>query len=403
MRLKWLFADVSGGSWGVEPGESDVQALCVRGTDFDYAHLRVNRSRAPTRAYSSSEFRKRAARNGDIIIEKSGGGDQQPVGRAVLYDGDELVVPTNFAARLRPRAEVDSRFATYLLASLWSDGRTRAVIKQTTGIQNLDLDALLDLKITCPSFSRQQEIADYLDRETARIDALIAAKQRSSDLINERRRAIRDAAFAHRPGLRLKRLLAAPMAYGVLVPEFVAPGTGIPMIRTYNLKGAGEISHDDIAEISAGLASEYKRTALRAGDLILSVVGSMGRSAVVTKSEEGFNLNRPLARLRPRNELAPRLLWHWTQTTHFLDMASLATGGGTAQPTLNLGDLANFAVGLPQNPQIWPRTLSELDAACEGIRSLEVALVHQLSLLRERRRALITAAVTGSLPVALVA
>lgn len=336
---------------------------------------------------------------GDLIVEKSGGGEQQPVGRAVLWDGSFSVMPTNFAARLRVNSDTDSRFATYLLASMWSDGRTRAAIKQTTGIQNLDLTALLDQRISCPSLRQQRAIADYLDRETARIDALIGAKKRMGALLDERRRAHRDEIFVSKPGWKLKRLVSAPMAYGVLVPEFVEPGSGVPMIRTYNLTPNGQVSHTDIAEIPTRLAQEYRRTSLRSGDLILSVVGSMGRAAVVTPDERGFNLNRPLARVRLRPEVSPRLIWHWIQTTHFMDMASLATGGGTAQPTLNLGDLAEFAVGLPQLIEQWPDLLTTLEDVCRRLDNAEETLGRQVELLQERRQALITAAVTGQLDI----
>lgn len=185
-RLKRLFVSAVGGSWGTEPGAGDVDAPCIRGTDFDVGRLRVDLSRAPTRGFTNVDIRARAAVMGDLIVEKSGGGEQQPVGRAVLWDGSFSVMPTNFAARLRVNSDADPRFATYLLASMWSDGRTRAAIKQTTGIQNLDLTALLDQRVSCPSLRQQSAIADFLDRETARIDALITSKRRMVQLLDER-------------------------------------------------------------------------------------------------------------------------------------------------------------------------------------------------------------------------
>jgi len=255
------------------------------------------------------------------------------------------------------------------------------------------------IRVTIPTYPVQQTIADYLDRETVRIDALIEAKRRMTELLEERRRSVRDVVFDCTPGRRLKRLLAHSMAYGVLVPDFVELGTGVPMIRTYNLSDRGYVSHDNIAEIPINLAGEYQRTSLCEGDLILSVVGSMGRSAVVSSEEQGFNLNRPLARLQLRPEVPPRLIWHWTQTTHFLDMAKLATGGGTAQPTLNLGDLANFRVGLPEKTHLWPVVLAELEERCRHLDQAEDVLNQQIGLLQERRQALVTAAVTGQLEI----
>jgi type I restriction enzyme S subunit len=307
---------------------------------------------------------------------------------------------------LRVRRGIEPRFLTYLFRSTWFVGEITARLRGigTTGQGNVRTPRINEqdlgrIRIAVPDFPVQQAIADYLDRETSRIDALSAAKRRMMELLDERRRALRDHAFDSKPGWRLKRLLANSMAYGVLVPEFVEVGTGVPMIRTYNLSSRGSVNHEDIAEIPAGLAMEYRRTSLSEGNLILSVVGSMGRSAVVSVQEQGYNLNRPLARLQLRQDVSPRLIWHWTQTAHFMDMAKLATGGGTAQPTLNLGDLANFTVGLPLETRLWPHILATLEKACGRLDVTEDALGRQLGLLQERRQAIITAAVTGQFDI----
>jgi hypothetical protein len=89
-----------GGSWGDDQGTAEHDALCVRGSDFDMASLSVNLVSAPVRSYTAEELRRRVLRDEDVIIEKSGGGDAQPVGRAVSWRGTRAAVPTNFAARI---------------------------------------------------------------------------------------------------------------------------------------------------------------------------------------------------------------------------------------------------------------------------------------------------------------
>ncbi len=190
VRLKRLFGSVSGGSWGTEPEEGEVKLPCIRGTDFDYRVLRSDTRKAPIRGFSSQEVAKRAASSRDIIIEKSGGGEQQPVGRAVLHDSEALVMPTNFAARLSPSDDNDPRFVTYLLSSLYAAGVTKSSIKQTTGIQNLDLHSFLDTVVMRPSLMEQRAIADFLDAETSRIDALIAKKRRQRTVLLEHEEAM---------------------------------------------------------------------------------------------------------------------------------------------------------------------------------------------------------------------
>ena len=139
----------------------------------------------------------RSLRPGDLVIEKSGGGEQQPVGRAVLYAHATPAIPTNFAAGLRPIPSVDSRFLAYLFASLYSSGRTRSSINHTTGIQNLDLGNFLMSSVSVPDFSEQRAIADFLDAETARIDSLLGCRWKMLSLLDERFESAVYAAVTH--------------------------------------------------------------------------------------------------------------------------------------------------------------------------------------------------------------
>lgn len=333
-----------------------------------------------------------SVRHGDVLF-----GKLRPY-LAKTWLADRTAYASTELLCMRPEPGLESRWLAYLACSQpfvdWS-----VATSDGTKMPRTSWEKLGQFRIDLPSLGTQRAVADYLDRETTRIAALIRAKRRMGALLDERRRALRDEIFVSKPGWKLKRLVSAPMAYGVLVPEFVEPGLGVPMIRTYNLTPDGQVSHLDIAEIPTRLAQEYRRTLLRSGDLILSVVGSMGRAAVVTPEERGFNLNRPLARIRLRPEVSPRLIWHWTQTTRFMDMANLATGGGTAQPTLNLGDLAEFAVGLPQLVEQWPGLLTTLEDVCRRLNEAEETLGRQVQLLQERRQTVITAAVTGQLDI----
>jgi len=337
-------------------------------------------------------------RDGDLLFSRSG-----TLGRSLLFlDEDVPTTHAGYLVRFRPRRDSFSPYLSYCAQSrLMQDAVSANAVEST--IANFNAEKYASVLLPWWPTSVQRAIADYLDRETARIDAMIETRRRMLGLLDERRRALRDSVFGSTPGWSLKRLLTRKMAYGVLVPEFVDPGAGVPMIRTYNILPSGRVNHDDIAEIPARLAQEFRRTSLSEGDLILSVVGSMGRSAVVRVDEQGFNLNRPLARLRLRPEIAPRLIWHWTQTTRFMDMCRLATGGGTAQPTLNLGDLANFTVGLPQAMEVWPRLLSDLEQTCGQVDSAEDLTIRQIALLQERRQAVVTAAVTGEMDIPVAA
>lgn len=193
-----------GGSWGSDPGHGEVESLCIRGTDFDTKTLGVKVDSAPTRSFSRAELGSRQLTSGDLLIEKSGGGDAHPVGRVVQWSVDESAVPTNFAARLRPSHHVHSRYLAYAFRSAYEGGTTRAWVKQTTGIQNLDLGGLLSEKWTLPNFTTQREIAEGLDRIAHDVQAVQDLLTRQITLLEERRQALITAAVTGQldiPGL----------------------------------------------------------------------------------------------------------------------------------------------------------------------------------------------------------
>jgi type I restriction enzyme S subunit len=398
-RLKRLFVSAVGGSWGTEPGGGDLDALCIRGTDFDTARLRVETSRAPTRGFTSDDIRSRGAVSGDLIIEKSGGGEQQPVGRAVLWDGADLVMPTNFAARLRVNAQTDARFATYLLASMWSDGRTRAAIKQTTGIQNLDLAALLDQRVSCPPLPLQRAIADYLDRETARIDALIGAKQRIVELLKER--FVRFVQSLVDPN--------APSAQGRLIPlkYMTKIERGVFSHRPRNDPAFYDGSHPFIQTGDVARARKYVESWTQtlndrglavsrkfpAGTLTMVIAANIGDVGITTfeacfpDSVVGIKTN---ASILDSNYLYFGLL---AAKERLVEMAPVTT-----QANLNVERIGSLVIRCPSLAD-QHMIANRFDDELQRVDLVVGREERSIELLRERRQALITGAVTGQLDI----
>ena len=271
---------------------------------------------------------------------------------------------------------------------------------QATGAiqQYLSRDDFRQLRLPIPPAAEQRAIADYLDTETARIDALITKKRRMIELFEERFRATVETALLKTERFRLKHLLDSRPSYGVLVPRFVDSG-GVPFIRVNAINSLGEGLHD-LPQIDKALDQAYRRTRLTGGEVLVSVVGTMGRSAIVPTEAAGSNIARAVCRLNLRSPGLAQLIQIWISSTDlFLDQALLATGGDTAQPTLNVGDLVEFEVHVPSSDA----EVAELAVELTNLRSVKVKATHvlllQLELLTERRQALITAAVTGELPV----
>ena len=265
-----------------------------------------------------------------------------------------------------------------------------------TTMDNLNTAIVMGLPVPLPPMRDQARIANFLDAETARIDALVTKKRRLAELVETRRRTWLDQFFAQRgQPYKLKRLLAQSPCYGVLVPEFAEDG--VPFIRVNDISMLSERS-GTLIQISSSQSREYKRTVVQSGDVLLSVVGSIDKVAVVGPQVAGANVARAVARLVPATSVPPELLAQWLSTKQYLDQARLATMSDTAQPTLNMGDLANFEACFPvagAREAFLRRSRAELTRN----HKTEILLARQISLLQERRQALITAAVTGELQI----
>jgi type I restriction enzyme S subunit len=200
-RLRYTVAGCQNGVWGDEPdGLNDI--LCVRVADFDRVRFRVIIDDPTYRSVKPRYAQTRRLQLGDLLLEKSGGGEKQPVGAVVVYDHYEPAVCSNFIARLAVSAGFDCRFLTYLHAALYAAQINTRSIKQSTGIQNLDSTSYLSELVGLPELAEQRAIATFLDRETAKIDILIAKVREAISLLKEFRTALISAAVTGKIDVR---------------------------------------------------------------------------------------------------------------------------------------------------------------------------------------------------------
>jgi type I restriction enzyme S subunit len=188
-RLRASITDCVNGIWGTDPnGKDDI--VCVRVADFDRERHRVHLRKPTLRAVMPTERRRRLLQKGDLLLEKSGGGDLQPVGVVMLYDLDLPAVCSNFIARMPVNAEFDPAYLAYLHAYLYAIRVNVWSIKQTIGIQNLDAQAYLAELAAFPPKFEQFTIVRYLDHVNQRIDRYIRAKRKLIARLNEQKQVM---------------------------------------------------------------------------------------------------------------------------------------------------------------------------------------------------------------------
>ena len=188
-RLGDSVANCINGTWGEEPdGINDIP--CIRVADFDRKQWRVKSENLTMRAVTPRERSRGLLNPGDLLLEKSGGGDNQPVGVIVLYDHDLEAVTSNFVGKLEVREGYHPEYLTFLHSTLYAFEINRRSIKQTTGIQNIDVSSYLSERVAFPTFDEQAAIVRYLDHAEEQIQRYIAAKERLIALLEEQRQAV---------------------------------------------------------------------------------------------------------------------------------------------------------------------------------------------------------------------
>lgn len=207
VRLKSCITQRDSGAWGEEAKGEKGDAICLRIADFDYSAFKFKDTPVEEltyRHYPIETIKKLALQNKDILIEKSGGGEKTPVGRTVIFDKPYLALFANFMDRLRTADFVVPEFMQYVFVTFYKNNYTRNYIKQTTGIQNLDLTTMLaNESISLPSLTEQKKIADYLDHHCAEIDVVIAKTKVTIDEYRKFRQSIIDNAVTR--GIRANR------------------------------------------------------------------------------------------------------------------------------------------------------------------------------------------------------
>lgn len=187
--IKQLFLFVLGGDWGKDPlkfeSEEYELVLCIRGSEIRYWKTEKS-STSVERLVKKTSLEKRTLLPGDVVIEISGGGPEQPVGRTIYVDKESLTneknipsVCTNFLRMMRFHNNLNSKFIQLYLQLFYDSG---LIIKYQGGSNNLRNLKFKDFEtVEIPLAPRAEQ-----DRIVAKVDILmtqIASMQKSLERI----------------------------------------------------------------------------------------------------------------------------------------------------------------------------------------------------------------------------
>ena len=401
-RLKWVFSKCINGAWGAEPdGETDI--VCIRAADFDGRLGRLNSKERTLRSVDPATYEKLALRQGDIILEKSGGGDKQLVGRAAIYDGNEPSITSNFLARCRPVPGMEPSFVNYLLLAIYNGRGTFPHLKQSTGIQNLDISSFLDIRVRIPSFDTQQRIARFLDEKTSRIDELIKKKRTLLDRLAEKRQALITRAITKglNPDIPMK---PSGIDWQGSLPERWDSNWLKWSVYFSKKRSTDEeqetlpyISNEDITSWTGKLLIEEPKPAeadsrtFQKNDVLFNKLRPY-LAKVYHATFDGVSSGELLC-LRPMDSIEPRYLFYVLVSKGFIDTINAETFG-VKMPRADWTIVSHQPIPLP--PLDSQRRIAQfLDEKLEGIDATTEQVHCSIKHLSEYRVALIATAITG--------
>ncbi|HEX5744601.1 MAG TPA: restriction endonuclease subunit S [Archangium sp.] len=357
---------------------------------------------------------------GDVLMNE--GGDFDKLGRGCVWNGQiDPCITQNHVFAVRPRG-VRSEWLSAITGSGYAQFYFKTRAKQSTNLASISSTNLMELPVVLPPPEEQTAIVTFLERETAKIDALVAEQQRLIVLLKEKRQAIISHAVTQglspnvpkKPSnvewlgevpahwkIRRVSSLSTKITNGYVGPtRDIFVDDGIRYLQSLHIKD-NKIRFDVPYFVSAEWSRQHSKSILEAGDVLVVQTGDIGQAAVVTDEFAGCNCHA-LIIVSPVREVVEGAWIALVMKAEYGLQSLLSIQTGALHPHLNCGDVKDVSIPLP--PLVEQRQI--IEKVGEQTRSLDALILEAeraIELLQERRAALISAAVTGQIDVRAIA
>jgi len=297
---------------------------------------------------------------------------------------------------LRPRVGVDSRYLHYLtLSPEWIEWAN--AVSYGSKMPRASWEQLREFHFWLPSLDEQRRIADYVEAQTRALGDLSRLRRRQALLTEERFAAWRDRELEGFPLQKLSRLLTLLRDGTHQPPPRIEHG--VPLLTARNVSSGRLRLTENDTFISEDNADELdKSLKVRAGDILMSVKGSVGVPAIVPTEFPRVALDRNLADLRvDTRHTSSQLMLHILRSRRVQDQFRQAIRAA-AQPGLPLGAIRSTWVPSPPVGE-QPAIVRRLEDEASAVQILTDKQLCSARLLTERMHALISEAITGKLDV----
>jgi type I restriction enzyme, S subunit len=303
-----------------------------------------------------------------------------------------------------------------------------------TALPSMTQEVLGNISFATPPLPEQEKIAAFLEFETGRMDVLIQKQERLIELLKEKRQAVishavtkglpsttstssgitsgsgqgdpavpmRDSGIewlgevpAHWVVGCLKYFSTIITGYAFSSDEFI--DDGVPVLRIGDITKEGEVDFAGAKYLPKDYQNYIRNVGVKNGDVVMAMTGATVGKVGKYKFDYPALLNQRVCIFRPKSNFQNDYLWWYLNTNLYVEYVALNAAGG-AQPNISDTQLLNcISIHPPQTEQ---KIISEyLNEQMKRINRALVTAKQAITLIRERRTALISAAVTGKIDV----
>ena len=338
-------------------------------------------------------------------------GNPKRVGNCVYVAEPRDFLFASFLIGAKPTEprRVDSEFLYRLLSSSPVQNDIWQSVQGSTGLSNIDLNSLKGLHVPIPPLPEQRKIAtvlssvdDAIEKTQAVIDQVQVVKRGLMQVLLTRGLPGRHTQFKHTeigeiPDEWEMETLDTLVQDGTTVTYGIVQAgphveDGVPYIKTGDMTSEG-IRLDDLARTAPSIASKYRRSEVRSGDLVFAIRASVGMVAEVPPQLEGANLTQGTARISPSERVTSRYLLWALRGAAIQRWVSRRTKGTTYRE-ITLKTLKDVPIPVPTLDE--QRTLTRVIDSLAARESTERQWYEQLFQLKS---ALMSVLLTGQLRV----
>ena len=343
------------GEWGIDDDNGNGIPV-LRTTNFTNEGI-ADLTNVVTRKINKNNIEYKYLRKGDIIIEKSGGSDKQPVGRVVYFDGPEnIYLFNNFTGllRIKNRKKWLPKYIFYSLYFNYRKGGTRRFENKTTGLHNLKIDDYVskydvkDISISlqttmCNILDKIQEDINILQIQVSKYDELIKARfieMFGDPIINSFR-------IETKPMTDVCEIIDGDRGKNYPTADEFFDEEYCLFLNAKNVTSTG-FNFDTCMFVTKEKDEALRKGKLSRGDIVLTTRGTLGNLAFYTKAVpfEHVRINSGMVILRMKQDIVDEMYFIEQFKMQLADIRE-KIASGSAQPQLPISTMNKINILIP--------------------------------------------------------